>query len=232
MTSVTCAGFRSLSKLDDERFRVRMGKKLGLRARKKQDTRRLILKCANALFHERGFAATTLEEIAGNAGIHKQTVLRYFGSKDAIALAFRQVALDKFKAGLLDPARKLPVLQYWRNFIEASAHEVTRRGDQLRYTKLVESEPALMGASLAIHMQYEDLLAAALSREAGLDPDQDIHSRLLAGFLVAGNFAIARLLLNRGDLADYARLARYVVDFAIHEFPGETVKRSAKSVTR
>jgi AcrR family transcriptional regulator len=201
-----------------------MGKKLGLRDQKKQDTRRLILKCANALFHERGFAATTLEEIAAKAGIHKQTVLRYFGSKDAIALAFRQVALDKFKAGLLDPARKLPVLQYWRNFVEASAREVTTRGDQLRYTKLVQSEPALMGASLAIHMQYEDLLAEALSREAGLDPEQDIHSRLLAGFLVAGNFAIARHLLNHGDLTDYARLARYVIDFAIDEFPRQRIR--------
>jgi AcrR family transcriptional regulator len=209
-----------------------MGKKLGLRARKKQDTRRLILKCANALFHERGFAATTLEEIAAKAGIHKQTVLRYFGSKDAIALAFRQVALDKFKAGLLDPARKLPVLQYWRNFIEASAQEVTTRGDQLRYTKLVESEPALMGASLAMHMQYEDLLAEALSREAGLNPEQDIHSRLLAGFLVAGNFAIARRLLNQGDLTDYARLARYVVDFATHEFPRAASNKLGGGIAR
>jgi AcrR family transcriptional regulator len=196
-----------------------MGKKLSVRDRKKQETRRLILKCANRLFHERGFAATTLEDIAREAGIHKQTVLRYFGSKDAIALAFRQVALDKFKAGLLDPARKLPVLEYWRDFIDASAREVTTRGDQLRYTKLVESEPALMGASLAMHMRYEDLLAEALSMEAGLDPEQDIHSRLLAGFLVAGNFAVARLLLNRGDLTDYCRLARYVVDFAVEEFP-------------
>jgi AcrR family transcriptional regulator len=199
-----------------------MQKKPGLRDRKKQDTRRLILKCANALFHERGFGATTLEEIAAKAGIHKQTVLRYFGSKEAIALAFRQVALDQFKAGLLDPDRKMPVLAYWRNFIEASAREVTQRGDQLRYTKLVESEPALMAASLAIHMQYEDLLSAALSREAGLDPEQDIHSRLLAGFLVGGNFAIARHLLNRGDLTDYVPMALYVVDFAIHRFPHQT----------
>src|SRR5579864_8845067 len=164
-----------------------MRKNLGLRARKKKDTRRLILKCANALFHARGFAATKLEDIARKAGVHKQTVLRYFGSKEEIALAFRQVALEKFKAGLLDPGRKVTVLDYWRNFIEASAREVAERGDLLRYTKLLESEPALMAASLALHIQYEDLLADALSREAGRDPEHDLDSRLLAGFLVAGN---------------------------------------------
>jgi AcrR family transcriptional regulator len=211
-----------------------MGKSLGLRARKKKDTRRLILKCANALFHARGFAATKLEDIASKAGVHKQTVLRYFGSKEEIALAFRQLALERFRAGLLDPGRKVSVLQYWRNFIEASAREVSERGDLVRYEKLLESEPALMGASLAMHMQYEDLLAAELSREAGRDPETDIDSRLLAGFLVAGNFNVARHLINRGNLNDYVRTALYVVDFAIHKFPGRTAAPAGttRTVTR
>ena len=55
------------------------------------------------LFHERGFDATTLVEMAGKAKIQKQTMIRYFGSKDAIALAFPRVALDKFRGKILDP---------------------------------------------------------------------------------------------------------------------------------
>jgi AcrR family transcriptional regulator len=98
-----------------------MDAKPGLRDRKKTQTRRLILKCSEALFRKRGFAATTLEDIARKAGVHKQTVLRYFGSKEEIALAFRQVALHNFKKGLLDPDRQVGVLEYWRDFIEASA---------------------------------------------------------------------------------------------------------------
>jgi len=195
------------------------GKSPGLRDRKKKETRRLILKCANALFHERGYAAATLEDIADRAGVHKQTVLRYFGSKEGIALAFRQIALLKFRTGLLDPARTVPVLEYWRTFVEASAREVTERGDMVRYTQLVESEPGLMAASLAIHMQYEEILAAEFSREAGLDPATDLESRFLAAFLVAGNFSVARHLLNRGELRNYVRTALYVVDFAIQRFP-------------
>jgi len=101
--------------------------------------------------------------------------------------------LQKFRTGLLDPARTVPVLEYWRSFIEASAREVTERGDMVRYSKLLDSEPGLMAASLAIHMQYEEILASELSREAGLDPATDLESRLLAAFLVAGNFSIALL---------------------------------------
>jgi len=207
-------------------------KELGLRDRKKKETRRLILKCANALFHRQGYAATTLEDIAAQAHVHKQTVLRYFGSKEEIALAFRQLAIDQFKKGLLDPARKLSVLEYWRNFIQDSATEVAQRGDMLRHSKLIGSEPGLMAASLTIHIQYEDLLAQELSREAGLAPADDIDSRLLAAFLVAGNFAIARELMNRNGLKDYVNRALYVIDFAVRKFPrpASTAKRRPHSV--
>lgn len=197
----------------------RMDGKPGLRDRKKIHTRRLILKCADTLFGKHGFAATTLEDIAAKAGVHKQTVLRYFGSKEEIALAFRQVALHNFKKGLADPNRKINVLQYWRDFIEASTTEVARRGDMLRYTKLVESEPALVAASLRIQIQYEEALAAELSREAGRNPDNDLYARLLAALLVDGNFSVARLIFNTGSLDRYVSTALSVVDFAIQKFP-------------
>ncbi|HTS50360.1 MAG TPA: TetR/AcrR family transcriptional regulator [Bryobacteraceae bacterium] len=206
-----------------------MDGKPGLRDRKKIQTRRLILKCADTLFGKRGFAATTLEDIAGKAGVHKQTVLRYFGSKEEIALAFRQVALHNFKKGLLDPNRTINVLQYWRDFIEASATEVARRGDLLRYAKLVDSDPALTAASLKIQIQYEEALAAELSREAGKDPESDLYARLLAALLVDGNFSVARMILNTGSLDRYVTTALSVVDFAIQKFPSRPAFESLLS---
>ena len=203
-----------------------MDAKPGLRDRKKIHTRRLILKCADSLFGRYGFAATTLEDIARKAGVHKQTVLRYFGSKEEIALAFRQVALHNFRKGLLDPNRKVGVLQFWRDFIEASATEVSRRGDVLRYTKLVDSEPALTAASLKIHVQYEELLASELSREADRDPASDLYSRLLAALLVDGNFSVVRMLMSNGSLDPYVDTALRVVDFVIQQFPSRAAFES------
>jgi AcrR family transcriptional regulator len=194
----------------------------GARAQHKIDTRRRILRAGDKLFQELGFASTTLERIAARAGVHKQTVLRYFGSKDEIALEFRQVAFRKFREGLLDPARKTGVLQYWREFMESSAKAVSVRGDVVRYTKLVESEPALMAASLKIHLQYEELLSAALSQEAGIDPETDMYARLLAALLVNGNFTVVRMLLNRGALNEYVDAALQVIDFAIESFPSRS----------
>jgi AcrR family transcriptional regulator len=206
----------------------------GLREQNKIATRRRILRAADKLFHEQGFAATTLERIAARAGVHKQTVLRYFGSKDEIALEFRKVGLHRFREGLLDPSRKLSVLKYWRNFMESSARAVSERGDMVRYTKLVESEPALMAASLKIHMQYEELLASALSREAGVDPESDVYARLLAALLVDGNFTIVRMLLAGGSLEKYVETALLVIDFAATSFPSRAVfeRLARKTVTK
>lgn len=194
----------------------------GLRAQNKIETRRRILRAADKLFHEQGFAATTLERIAVRAGVHKQTVLRYFGSKDEIALEFRKVALRQFRAGLLDPARKVSVIRYWRDFIDSSTRAVAGRGDILRYNQLVESEPELMAASLKIHMQYEELLTEALSREAGTNPDGDIYGRLLAAFLVNSNFAVARMMVHRGSLENYVETALLAIDFAAQRFPSRS----------
>lgn len=201
-----------------------------LRARRKRDTRKLILKCANALFQERGFAATTLVDIAAKAGVHKQTVLRYFGSKDAIALAFRKTALHRFKTGLHDPAREISVIEYWRSFIEASAREVSKRGDLLRYARLIQSEPALLAASVSVHLEYEELLAIAFSREAGVSPQNDTHSKLLAGFLVSGNFTLLRHLLSCGELDRYPELAVQVVDFVAVRFGRRRVLPDAEDL--
>jgi hypothetical protein len=68
-------------------------------------------------------------------------------------------------------------------------------------------------------MRYEELLAAELSREAGREPETDLYGKLLASFLVGGNFGLARMLLANNTLDRYVSTALQVVDFAIEKFP-------------
>jgi AcrR family transcriptional regulator len=56
----------------------------GLRARKKQQVRARILAVCGRLFRARGFDETTIDEIAAEVEISRQTFFNYFGSKEAV----------------------------------------------------------------------------------------------------------------------------------------------------
>lgn len=57
---------------------------MGLRERKKQATAERLYRTALALFRERGYDATTVEEIAQAAEVAKGTFFNYFPTKDAV----------------------------------------------------------------------------------------------------------------------------------------------------
>ena len=59
-----------------------------------KDTRTAILEAALTLFRERGFAETTMRDIAAKAKVASGLAYYYFDSKDAIVLAFYQQAKD------------------------------------------------------------------------------------------------------------------------------------------
>ncbi len=59
----------------------------GLRERQKEQRRQVIAEAALQLFKRNGFGATTLEQIAHQAGVSSPTVVNYFGGKQEILLA-------------------------------------------------------------------------------------------------------------------------------------------------
>src|SRR6202012_5801422 len=83
----------------------------GRRARKKEETRRRIIEAAKALFLERGFTATTLDDIAEAADISKRSFFDYFPSKEDVVSAWQdpfQTSLAPNRAGA--PAGEPPLV--------------------------------------------------------------------------------------------------------------------------
>src|SRR6476660_6904445 len=71
--------------------------KLGLRERKKQQTRDRIAREALQLFAERGYDETTLADIAEAADVASRTIFAYFESKEDIVLCKELTFLDTLK---------------------------------------------------------------------------------------------------------------------------------------
>ena len=86
----------------------------GLRDRKRANTHARIQAEGLRLFLERGFEATTLDEVAEAAEVSRRTLLNYFGSKEEIVLS----AKAGFPQQVADPSprgrRTNPCWTWWR----------------------------------------------------------------------------------------------------------------------
>jgi AcrR family transcriptional regulator len=82
-----------------------MSKELAMRSRKSINKSDPILMAAKDAFIERGFAATSMDDVAARAGTTKRTVYNNFGSKERLLDAVIDHALTLFEASAppLDP---------------------------------------------------------------------------------------------------------------------------------
>ena len=135
---------------------------------KSDETRARILEVAIELFQQRGFAATTMREIAAAAGMATGAAYYYFDSKDAIVLAFYELAAREMEP-LLDAALagKKSLEERVRAMLEVKLH-------------YFEPNRALLGA-LAGHTDPRNPLSPFSAETRGIrERDMHFFSRALA----------------------------------------------------
>lgn len=88
---------------------------LTLRQRQAQETRRRIIGEARALFASRGYAATTIADIAARAGVAIPTVYKTFGNKPGLLEAIVEAWRTDFVPGGLGsaPADAVGAIAWW-----------------------------------------------------------------------------------------------------------------------
>jgi AcrR family transcriptional regulator len=180
----------------------------GRREQKKSETRRALVDAAIRRFLDRGYEATTLEEIAAAANVSMRTLLRYFDSKEQLFHAWHHIALDRFRGELADRPPDLTVLAFWRAWVAKYAAISAASPDMLQHRSVQSSIPALNAHWLAILQEYEELLAQALLEEVA-DPTD---ARLAAVAMVAGNEAVTRAWVAGGASSDVVRDSLRTID--------------------
>lgn len=165
----------------------------GLRARKRARTRDQIADAATTLFIEKGYDATTLEEIAEVADVHKRTLLRYFPTKAHLVLHNQYAALETFREALAARGERSAV-DVWQDHVIENARATARRGKISNARAFARNEPAVEPAYMAIQAQYQSLIAEALMGEPRrLDAD-GIGAHVIAAALVGGNYAVGAMI--------------------------------------
>jgi AcrR family transcriptional regulator len=188
---------------------------LGLRERKKQQTRQLIAETARSLFAERGFERVTVAEIARAADVSEQTVFNYFPTKEDLVYW----RLGSFEEELLVTIRERapgePVLAAFRRFLLAQRGLLGRHDEESRerlaaFTRMITDSPALLAREQQILAGYTASLAELIAREQGAEAD-DIAPRVAANALMGVHRALVGYTRRRIlDGTRHPRLEREV----------------------
>ena len=155
---------------------------VGLRERKKWQSRAVIADAALAMFAERGFEATTVADVAKRAGVSPATVARYFPSKESLLFPEREVNTASIRAAILArPVRESPYTAVTNALSEATPLDPDGRRRLLLSRLAIARSPVLRGQASTLLTSWRDTIAeSAVSR--GAAPSD---ARVLATTVVA-----------------------------------------------
>ena len=220
---------------------------MGLRERKKEQTRQLIAETAWRLFADRGFDRVTVAEVARQAQVAVATVFNYFPTKEDLFF----FPLEVFEAQLVDAVRDRPpgepALAAFRRALVGAGGLLAEveAGDALALERLrtvnrvIAASPALRAREQQALGRTADALAAQIAAEAG-HPADEVTAHVAANALLGVQRALVdhtrrRVLTDQdpaGLAADVRRAAEQafaLLEHGLGDFPARPA-RPAHSV--
>jgi AcrR family transcriptional regulator len=159
---------------------------VGLRERKKQQTREALSTLALRLFDERGFDEVTVDDIVSAADVSPRTFYRYFPSKEDLVLGDVGAAIDAMPAALRARPADEPVIDSIRRVVlDLAADYEHDLDDKLHRAALIVATPALRLRWIERQAAIEEALTPAVASRLGIDDHADVRPRLIAACAVA-----------------------------------------------
>ncbi|WP_110817721.1 TetR/AcrR family transcriptional regulator [Mycolicibacterium peregrinum] len=179
----------------------------GLRERKKQRTRAMLIEAAIDLCDRQGFESTTVEQIAAVADVSPRTFSRYFATKDAVVLAFVDEVIESVAVELTAQPADIGHLEaVYRAHVQAFLKTKTAPPTQLTADRLLASARIVTSSPALMHTASQfraDAVNVALSRRMGV-PGDDRRLKLTA---VVWGSIIMTAIAELGSRADWASVS-------------------------
>ena len=196
---------------------------LGLRERKKQQTREAIAQTARAPFVERGFEAVRVAEVAAAADVSQKTVFNYFPTKEDLVF-WRLAAFEEEILGAIrERAPGESALAAFQRFVLTPRgliddDDPAAREALLGLTRMITSSPALLAREQQVFLAFTDSLARLLAEETGAQ----------AGDIEPWVAANAMMGVHR-SLVDLSR-ARVLAGATTNEIQGDLIAQGERAL--
>jgi AcrR family transcriptional regulator len=155
---------------------------LGRRERKKAATRQALTDAALDLFEEKGFTATTIEEITERVDVAPRTFFRYFATKEAVLLPDVEAQTTALVASLAARPTDEPLMDsIVAAFVDGVVLATESRELTARRIAVLDQDEQLRGAlTWTALTNGHRVIEQALADHAGL-PVTDARIRIAAG---------------------------------------------------
>jgi AcrR family transcriptional regulator len=130
------------------------------------------------LFRERGFEATTLDDIAAAADISRRSFFHYFASKEDVVFAWQ----EEITAALIAAVAARPTAESMLTAAENAILTMVRQlepGEAIAMAQLKRDNPALQARDQVKYEKLERALADALAKRTGHKTEK-LKARLVA----------------------------------------------------
>lgn len=156
-----------------------------LRERKKNATRKAIEDAAWDLFLERGYSATSVDDIAERASVAPRTFFRYFPTKEDVLYGEAHEAM----AALDDAFHARPVDEPLIDSLVASIEQVTSRFRKDRKLMLqrfqMQREAGVEDMGESVRLRFAKKIADLVRDRLGDSPDAELRSKLVSTVLMS-----------------------------------------------
>jgi AcrR family transcriptional regulator len=153
--------------------------------RRRDETRTAIADAAVGLFIERGFAETTMEDVADAAGVSRRTAYRHFPTKDDLVFEQPRRWLAHFDAEIAQRAPGEDMRERCRRGLLAVARAIDATSSSvLAGYSVFRATPSLRGANGRIQDHWFERLVELFTPSRPPGPTRALQLATVAGALV------------------------------------------------
>ena len=159
---------------------------LPLRERKKARTRRALVDVALTRFSERGFEATTLDELVDAVEVSKRTFFRNFTSKEDVALTVEKELWSAYLAEMEHRELRGDLLTALRQTLVEMVRQRSKDWSRrfLMVLRIIDETPIFHAHCLRFCAEVRETLVELLAKRLGTYRADDVRLRLVVDLMI------------------------------------------------